>query len=377
VTRIRLAVASLPIAALAAGCPSLQGFAGIGGSDASTADVGIDGADDGGDADDGGSPFEIANQKPGGETFTAIWGADPNHVWVVGTNGARGAFDGQSWHFEQPMPGIDFSGLWGTSPTDIYRVSTSRADGSGLIEHYDGTMWTEEHTTPSALHGLWGSGATLNDYVFATGDQGMVYTKQVGTTNWYNMANDDAGLDPNPVSGISGFGSANLFLEVAGGLNLVGLWHSLGWYLITDNSDPKRVYLAVWQAPIPRLSAFFGTNFFGATLITLTADAGDPAPDGGLVESDLESWDLFEDRSQPVNEQMFMRGIWGTATKTLFVGDQGRIYEYDMSRGPSKWKYALVPSPVNTALWAVWGSSPSDVWIAGENQTILHGSMPN
>jgi hypothetical protein len=36
---------------------------------------------------------------------------------------------------------------------------------------------------------------------------------------------------------------------------------------------------------------------------------------------------------------------------------------------------SMVPSPVSDSLYGVWGSSLSDVWMVGDRELILHGSL--
>lgn len=94
----------------------------------------------------------------------------------------------------------------------------------------------------------------------------------------------------------------------------------------------------------------------------LTADAS--AREGELLR-------LHEDRSGPGTEDQFVRGIWGEANQVLFVGDLGHVFRYDVGTND----FTSISSPTDSNLYGVWGSSMDDVWIVGERELILHGSL--
>jgi hypothetical protein len=130
--------------------------------------------------------------------------------------------------------------------------------------------------------------------------------------------------------------------------------------------DTTIVFDSVWAPPGSSNDYFFGTNYFG--VVWLTADA--PPPGANMIADQL--YTLYRDDSPQGAQNLFIHGIWGTGAKVLFVGDQGRIYRFDAGLND----VSPVPSPATGALWGVWGSSESDVWIVGENEVILHGSIP-
>lgn len=69
--------------------------------------------------------------------LAALWAADDAHVWVVGTAGFIGFFDGQSWSVQASPTSRDLAGIWGSSSSDAWAVGAA-----GTIVHWDGTAWS-------------------------------------------------------------------------------------------------------------------------------------------------------------------------------------------------------------------------------------------
>jgi photosystem II stability/assembly factor-like uncharacterized protein len=62
-----------------------------------------------------------------------------------------------------------------------------------------------------------------------------------------------------------------------------------------------------------------------------------------------------------------LNGVWGSSARDVFVvGDEGTILHYD----GSVWK--PMPSSTDQGLFATWGSSARDVYATGDNGTFLH-----
>jgi hypothetical protein len=199
----------------------------------------------------------------------------------------------------------------------------------------------------------------------------------MGTTAWDNRSG--AGLPPNPdvpvtadspiLWSITGVDFSNFVL--AADRDRVFHWLGNGDFAWLDPAvDTKLVFRTAWQAPIKQTSTFLGTNYFGVAW--LTGIPIDAAPLADVDVSNENVYEIFQDQSEPGSDQKFVRGIWGTATNVLFVGDEGHIYSYSV--GPED--FERVTSPTDAALWGVWGSGPGDVWIVGDREVILHGAMP-
>jgi hypothetical protein len=246
------------------------------------------------------------------------------------------------------------------------------ANNTGFIEHYDGTKWTLQELTPTALYGVWGT----TDAVLAVGSQGMIYGQHPSEPGW-TMVLGDAGLPANPNVASSPdepilWGIAGSSLEdFAMPADLDRIFHaenalSTGDFVNLDPTVDRTIsFRSVFAVPGSSGSYFFGSNYLGVVWLTPDGPPNVPLLDDGL-------YSIFEDHSQAGNEQLFVYGIWGAANHYVFTGDQGRIYTYAAGLD----QFSTVVSPTDATLYGAWGSSASDVWIVGDRESILHGALP-
>jgi cysteine-rich repeat protein len=140
---------------------------------------------------------------------------------------------------------------------------------------------------------------------------------------------------------IFGTGPDNIFAAGADGQNgksYVAHFDGTAW---TKQSVP------VLQPTIPGLHAVWAA---GPT----DAWAGG---DGGLFHYDGTSWTRRDDSPTYPN---IIRGIWGFASNDVYaVGRSGTIVHFD------GFAWMSVSSPTASDLKAVWGSSPTDLWVTG------------
>jgi hypothetical protein len=269
--------------------------------------------------------------------------------------------------FTPTILGQDLECVWGTSATNVYAVGVIQSSGQGIVEHFDGQGWTDEYIAPTPLSAVWGDG----NLVLAVGTQGLIYGKTEGTTAWApRLANGlpantkvAHGPDDPVLWAIAGRNIDDF--AMAAGLDRVFVYEDAGFVNLDPVVDRTIDFRAVFAVPGSKPTSYlFGTNYLGAAWLSTTGPA-----DASLVMNGMIS--LFQDRSSTGAASQFIYGIWGTATRFLFVGDQGRIASYDAASND----VTTVPSPVTDTLTGVWGSSLSDVWIVGQRQLILHGSL--
>ena len=314
-------------------------------------------------------PFAVVQTGQSSESLLAIWGADESHVFAVGTNDLHYDFDGVQWHRRDPVVlGRDFHAVWGRSATDVYAAGEIRATGQGVVSHFDGVSWRDEYLAATPLYSVWGDGTV----VLAVGPKGMLYGKADGTTAWAMRlgnplpANPDVpqGSDDPVLWGIAG-SSADDF-ALAAGLDRVFHWEPPNFVPLDPVVDKTRAFRSVFAVPGSKPTTyFFGTNYLGLTWL---ANSG--PPDADIVNGAM--FDLFQDRSAPNAVDLFIHGIWGASTRVVFVGDQSHIGLYD----PVANEVTTVPSPIDgISFGGVWGSSMSDLWIVGSDETILHGAL--
>jgi hypothetical protein len=100
-------------------------------------------------------------------TLSGIWASDDTHVWVVGSAGFIGFFDGGTWAQGTSGTAQDLTGVWGSSATDVWAVGNA-----GTIVHWDGSAWSGAPAPVSTnLHAIFGADACD---VWAVGESGAV-----------------------------------------------------------------------------------------------------------------------------------------------------------------------------------------------------------
>lgn len=370
-TKLRpVALVAAVAVSILAGCTQLLGLD-LDAKHGAAADAAVDGqSGEAGAPLLGPSPFAIVQQLPQGAMLNAIWGADRDHVFAVGADAVAYVYTSGTWtKFGGNEIGRDFHGVWGSSPSNVFAVGASNA-GGGFIRHYDGAGWSEVLMTADGLNGVWG---TADGFVLAVGDEGGLYAWHA-KDEWRSFGP----LPPNPdrpagdedpiLWSISGRTFDDFAIASSGGR----IFHSelvegTQQFVTYDTVvDKALAFRTLWQGPGAATNLFVGTNYFGILGLTVSS----PTP-GSSTTVTYALPLLFRDDTTPNGATSFIRGIWGTAARVIAVGDLGRIYTYQTKTGD------VIPigSPVSGPLSGVWGSSLEDVWIVGEDELILHGSL--
>lgn len=341
-------------------------------------DLGVDRdpttADDGGTLAPGAlraSPFAIVQQLPAGGSLNAIWGADRDHVFAVGSAHASYIYRAGIWQKRGgDQVGVDYFSVWGSSATNVFAVGKG-SDGGGFVEHFDGNDWTVVHTTPAPLLGVWG---TPDGVVLAVGARGALYywSAKDPTHEWHAYSRlPSSSKDPNEPM-LWGIAGRDMYdFGIAGGENRVFHANMAGsGFDSFDTLDDRLSFRAVSQSPGPSTNLFFGTNFLG-----LIAFTGSAPTRGAPISEDAGVYEMVQiarDDEAPDAAKKFIQGIWSTPSVVVAVGDDGRIYRYE----PGRSELSRIPAPTDAPLGGVWGSSASDVWIVGDRELILHGALP-
>jgi hypothetical protein len=284
----------------------------------------------------GTSQFSMFSQAQqwGGAAWTAqltttpnlvsdVWAAAPTDVWVSGTNLEH--WNGQAFSAATTPPVVSStSAVWGLNGNDVWAGGRNVSDLSLMMLNWQGTSWTPSPVIDSAqfdLAGIWG--ASAND-VWAVGD----------------------------------FPASNPF---------VGIWHWNGsaWSLAVDG----RVTASFEQG---ELSAVWGSaaNDVWAVGLTITGSSD-------LWHFNGAAWSHVA--TPPIFGQLF--GVWGTCAGNVWaVGETT-----DQANQVAELEHGIVLhfdgttwSVVNTGisplpnLHSVWTDAASDVWVAGDTETLLH-----
>jgi hypothetical protein len=344
-------------------CFALLGCGEIRSAPAAAGDAGSDAA---GDANVGATAggFTVVAHTPDGGSLSDIFGFAPNDIHAVGENGAILDYDGNTWNSLAGTTGALMTKVWGPAPNDVYAVGVLAADARGILMHYDGKGWIEEREFDDGLAAVWGT----KDFVLIGGLNGKIY-KKTPTRDWYLLVtlekNPNVTGDPSvhpddrymPVVDAI-WGNDATHMAVACDLDTTVFYRDPSqWVPEYDPVNRKRRFRKVWGPPANNYNFFFGANYFGIWLVT--GDIG-------------MSYSVHEEVDTPERENQFVWGIWGPSSdRVIFVGDAGRIMTLD-----NNGNVTTQPSPTQVGLSAVWGSGPDDVWIVGDEMTILHGKLP-
>lgn len=293
---------------------------------------------DGGTGQDGGLQpvgFE-PYASPTAANLRDLWGTASDHVLAVGDDGTVLRFDGTDWQVVPDVPTTDdLYGVWGTSPSDVYV-----AGSGGTILHYDGSGWSDV-----------GPGGNTN-FRSLFGAESMVVA--VGSAAVDNVAwqGNNAGFTV-AMTGASG--------------SLYGTWATAGPEIfLTGNSGQILHYDGASWSPMNA-----GTSEW------LTEVAGRAANDvwacgrsGTMLHYDGAAW-----QPEQVPTTAHVRGLWVGQDVVYAVGydtsESTAEGGFMLRRVGGNWSAATIPTTPN--LWAVWGSSPDDIWAVGWDGTIIHG----
>jgi hypothetical protein len=230
-------------------------------------------------------------------------------------------YDGQDW---QPMDAAvthDLFGTWCIAPDDVYAVG----DQSTVL-HYDGKLWSGVPLPPStaSFAGVWASSAKD---VFVVGDQGTVL-RYDGVAWSQQLSGTDL-----PLRAVSGTGPKDVF---AAGDGVTLHYDGSNWSQLPSANvqsvwavDSNNVFM-VTQGGIGHFDGAAWSEIYSAPVL--------PPPNGGLVG---------------------YSAIWGSSASDIWaVGTGGAITHFD----GATFDTAL---DVNSALYSVWGNSPSEAVAAG------------
>jgi len=316
-----------------------------------------------------------------GTTFSlyGIWGSSASDVFTVGEPGGRfdaGIFhyDGQTWSSQSTEAGVTLYALWGSGSTDVYAVGASPLGArgyDGVILHYDGASWTSMPgpgigtADGSVRVAFFSVCAASSSEEFAVGDVNTDFNRAVivhwDGTHWSEMPLESG--DDRILRDVGGSSARDLYAVgyLDPGPNLVRKFSlsagagflSQGVILHYDGSSWSEVqpamaniaYSAVWAAAPNDVFVVGNTNDQGIILhFDGTAWSEMPAPPTG-----------------PLLE------VWGTTGSDVYAVGVGTILHYD-GQGWSE----ILAAPQRLA--GVWGSSPTDVFVAGSSGTVLRGT---
>ena len=270
--------------------------------------------------------------------LNGIHGTSATDIWAVGDAGTMLHWDGATWKLVPSLSGTNLRGVWGNAANNFYAVG----DG-GFIQHWDGTAWVQQLSgVQNRLSGVSG----FSTYTWAVGDGGVILRKNDGSA-WMQLGNQK--MD-------NLYGACPVTYMTYQSIVAVG-----------DNTD-----LIISRSDVAGTSP---VNTGGRTFTLYAASSVGPysflgAGQGGqLFGLDQGLYDMPTSGTSAVLFGIWTRGTVQGVTSGVAVGAGGAIVSFDAAA--QQWK-PQNPSITTTPLYAVWGSSSTDIWIVGAGGIILH-----
>jgi hypothetical protein len=337
--------------------------------------------DAGVDADvDAGPPRECSDDGfcqtalPPKETLRGVWSDGAGTTWAVADSGSVLRYDGHAWTEQAKLDGA-LSSVWGSGPTDLW------VGGANGIYHGQGAssatlVFTDVATpgdTRAPITSFYGTGP---DDVWAAG--GYNTSPKVSRILHYTGADTDAGAawtEPERLP-------IDVYTTRIWGSPATGLWiggvtlrrPSLATQTVVLNRAPGSDTFV--EIPVPGDPSGFGqgglNKFFDGSM----------SADGsvwllGRTDTSLAGYDLGTNAGDagfafsftstgPVTPDPVMNAIWGSsATDAWMAGDYGRLRHWDGTAWTQA-KIAITKYPVIAPFYAIWGSGTTDLWVVGD-----------
>ncbi len=267
---------------------------------------------------------------------TAVWGSGPNDVWGVGTNRTIVHYDGKVWEKAAPFADeaspFTMRSVWLGGPGDVWVTAGPQIYHSTGWNGPAGTEWkTATETGGSSFTAVRGMGGTV------------LIARQV--------LNDFWGASPSVVacSGWSGDGLVDgAFVDTP--------------MFAADGAD------GLWSLAMTRADEAWATSVGtddrpGARVVRIyrgVADGDDPGAEA--------SWQVEEHDSRTSRN---LHGVWGNEEVVWLVGEGGVLRRMTRAKVAGH-AFETVPSPVTADLRGVHGFGANDVWAVGDDATVVH-----
>jgi hypothetical protein len=284
--------------------------------------------------------------QPQGNTLWTVWGSSPDNAWAAGESGTLVHYTGGQWKAELSPTKSPLYALWGSAANDIYAVGDR-----GTVLHYDGQAWSAMPISGSttgigALYAVWGSG---KDDVWIVGAGGVILRKSGAT-----LSRVQTPMDPAYqvlLKGVWGMGSTVYAVGAAGSLLK---YDGTSWSASTVPGAMNEILTSISGTAANNLfvSSLSGAirRFDGTNWTTVS-----PFGNFGIYSLWASGSDVFA-----VGDVLYT----DTATKDL-TKRQGIVKKWNGTA------FADVAGSKPISLYAIWGTSASDLVMVGASGTIV------
>jgi hypothetical protein len=271
-------------------------------------------------------------RKPGGKaSWTAVWGAAADDVWITGYHQNVYHFDGKTWAPVSHELPDQIQGVWGFGPREVYFMTS--AAGGGRVWRWSGEGRWRELKTPSipwaAVRNFRGTAGRIE---LSTGNKFFTFNRGIWEQldGWPDYALEAYCRDAE--DRLVGVGESGRTWEYSPG----------GW----SEVDVR---------PLPLIRRVWGQE---ADDLYATSDDGRVWRWDGMKLAEMDSL-----------TEINLQGIWGSSPSDIHVAGVRGIWHWD---GQS-WKQTWKPWRGGIAFGLeLWGSGPDDVWAVGSDGAMVH-----
>ena len=265
--------------------------------------------------------------RTGGPTLHVVFGTGPQEVWAGGAEGTLLRWDGARWRDVPSDTSQGIYALWASGPSDVWVSAFTGSQGS--VRRWNGLGWSTLPATDGLVMGLWGLGP---GDVWAVGSQGL-FVHWTGR-GWQDvLATSRSGA----MRRVRGFGAHPRRLWVVG----PAVWRHEG--------DSLRVQQYDYASADGLLSV---AGFDDQPLLAVGTN-------GALVRyRDGEQWEVQS--APPDRTPLNFSDVWASSPSDAWATrDDGTLHQWDGTRWARRADAPLM------GMYAISGSSASDVWVAG------------
>ena len=296
------------------------------------------------------SPSPVDPRLP----LTAVWGTSAADVWAVGAGGTIIHHDGNGWAPTPSGYSDTFFAVSGSGARDIWVVSTV-----GLALH--GTGFRDGVATweniPPFTHSTvpnQGSPGTQLHAVWGTSINDVRIGGESDRVTFDSPGFLYNGSTSHSVKSRQSDGGV-LWRRVAAPPGTIrSIWGSAADDVWMAGDDGVTLHGTPYLGELPHPDLQSGTCIYGC-FMRCTACA---------IASDTLQW-------TPVDSQSHynIHAVWGSSGSDIWAAGEGGTIRR-IRTGDDRWQ--KVASPTTEPLRAIWGSGPDDVWIVGDDATVLH-----
>jgi hypothetical protein len=312
------------------------------------------------------------NPLPDGTTWNGVWCASKTDIFVVGAGGAIKHYDGIDWRAMSSGTTATLSSVWGSSPTDVFAIGGiyqyAEKKYAPVILHYNGKAWSEMafHESGYALSRIWGSSAS--DVYVSGGKEGRGVILHYDGSAWSVQTEQFV----SPISVLWGLSGSDIYAISNAYVSATQTYESIIYHFDGQSwKDIKRTEK--------------GSDMRGDTLRDIWGSSPNDlfAVGERIYNEDTESHNAvtmviyhFEGNTWNVTTSGTGRlfAVWGSSATDVYAvmgmqGDENTYLHYDGTAWTAKRQF------FGNYLLDVHGASSKDVCMVGYDGLIMHGDQ--